>query len=125
MKKKKPINRHNYYIQSVDFSPVIEQRFKLLLILLFVLTSIIIIFLYYFQIVKKDYYQLQVDNLSEKIVESDSAPRGRIYDRNGNILVDNQPVKTIYYKKPTGISMNEEIVLAYKVAELIDVDYSS
>ena len=90
MKKKKPINRHNYYIQSVDFSPVIEQRFKLLLILLFVLTSIIIIFLYYFQIVKKDYYQLQVDNLSEKIVESDSAPRGRIYDRNGNILVDNQ-----------------------------------
>ena len=125
MKKKKQINRHNYYVEQLNYSPIIEQRYKLLMVLIFALSSIIVIFLYYFQIVKKDYYQSQVDNLSEKIVESDSSPRGRIYDRNGNILVDNKPVKTIYYKKPTGISMNEEIALAYEVAKLIDVDYSS
>ena len=125
MKKKKPINRYNYYVQPTNFSPVIEQRYKILLVLVFVLTSIIVIFLYYSQIIKKEYYQQQVNNLSEIIVESDSAPRGRIYDRNGKLLVDNKPVKTIYYKKPTGISMNEEIALAYKVAKIIDVDYST
>ena len=125
MKKKKQINRYNYYVQPTNYSPIIEKRYKLLLILVFVLTSIIVIFLYYSQIVKKSYYQNQVDMLSEKIIESDSAPRGRIYDRNGKILVDNKAVKTIYYKKPANIKMSEEIDLAYKVAELIDVDYSS
>lgn len=124
MKKKKHINKYNYYVQPVDFSPIIEKRYKILLILVFLLTSIIVIFLYYSQIVKNKYYQTQVDMLSEKIVESDSAPRGRIYDRNGNILADNQAVKTITYKKPAGIKMSKEIALAYQVAKLIDIDYS-
>ena len=123
--KKKRINRFNYYVQPTNFSPIIEKRYKLLLIFVFILTSVIVIFLYYTQIVKNSYYQNQVDTLSEKIIESDSAPRGRIYDRNGKLLVDNQAIKTIYYKKPANIKMSEEISLAYKVADLIDVDYSN
>ena len=125
MKKKRQINRFNYYVQPVDFSPIIEKRYKFLLIFIFLFMSIIVIFLYYFQIVKNKYYQNEVNKLSVRIVESDSAPRGRIYDRNGKIIVDNKAVKTITYKKPSNISMNEEIALAYKVAKLIDVDYTN
>ena len=61
---------------------------------------------------------------TEKTVESTSAPRGRIYDRNYNLLVDNEGVKTIYYKKQNGITNKEEIELAYTVADNINLDYS-
>ena len=40
------------------------------------------------------------------------------------MLVDNKAIKTIYYKKQSGITKSEEIELAYKVGEIIDVDYS-
>ena len=45
------------------------------------------------------------------------------YDRNYKLLVDNEAIKTIYYKKEPGIKTKEEIALAYKVGSLIDVDY--
>ena len=42
----------------------------------------------------------------------------------GRIIVDNKAVKTIYYKKEVNISTKEEVVMAYKVAELLDVNFS-
>lgn len=61
---------------------------------------------------------------TEKTIESTSAPRGRIYDRNHKLLVDNEGIKTIYYKKQNGITTKEEIELAYEVSNNIDIDYS-
>lgn len=125
MKKKKQINKYNYYVSATDYAPIIEKRYKVLLIFIFVLMSILTITLYFYQIIKNKYYLNEVSKLNEKIVEGETSPRGRIYDRNGNILVDNVAVKTVYYKKPANITMQEEIELSYKVAELIDVDYSN
>lgn len=125
MKSKKHINKYNYYVKNIDFSPIIEKRYRILLILVFVLMLILTINLYYIQIVKNKYYNQLVSELSETIVEGETAPRGRIYDRNGNILVDNVGVKVIYYKKTNKITTKKEIDLAYKVANLIDVDYSN
>ena len=48
---------------------------------------------------KKEFYQTKLIELTDVIVYGDSAPRGRIYDRNGLLLVDNEPTKIIYYKK--------------------------
>ena len=80
--------------------------------------------LYYVQIISNAYYKNQLSELTQIIVEGSSAPRGRIYDRKGRIIVDNKAVKTIYYKKEPNISTKEEVVMAYKVAELLDVNYS-
>lgn len=123
MKKKRNINKYHYYNVLKDFSPVIEKRYRILLVFTFFLMCVIIIYLYYIQIIKKNYYQEVVEELSQIVVEGETAPRGRIYDRNGNVLVDNEAIKTIYYKKPNGISYEEEIELAYKISEMIDVDY--
>ena len=68
-------------------------------------------------------YNKLLDNLTIKTIESNSTPRGRIYDRNYNLLVDNEAIKTIYYKKPNNITTKEEIETAYKVAEYIEVNY--
>ena len=68
-------------------------------------------------------YNEKLTYATEKKIEGTSAPRGRIYDRNYNLLVDNQAIKTIYYKK-SGATTKEEIALAYQVANLINVEYS-
>ena len=46
--------------------------------------------------IKNDYYKEKVTELQKKIVEGESTPRGRIYDRNYKLIVDNVPIKTIY-----------------------------
>ncbi len=79
--------------------------------------------LFYLQIMKDDEYNSMLVSITEKKIKGASAPRGRIYDRNHRLLVDNKAIKSIYYKKKNGVSREEEIELAYKVAELIEVDY--
>ena len=100
----------------------IENRYKFLIVLIIILLGIIIGYLFYIQIVKNEYFKEKVEKSTIKIVEGDSAPRGRIYDRYGRLIVDNIAVKTIVYKK-TGLSSKEEVELAYKVSKMIDVNY--
>ena len=53
-----------------------------------------------------------------------TAPRGRIYDRNNNLLVDNIVVPSINYLKPSKITTIEELNIAKKLSELLEIDYS-
>lgn len=69
-----------------------------------------------------NYYIKILDSLTEVIVEGESAPRGRIYDRNYNLLVDNEAVPVIYYQKTKNITNKQEVELAYKMIEYIDLD---
>lgn len=73
-------------------------------------------------IIDNDYYKKSLEKLTEVIAYGESSPRGRIYDRNYNILVDNKAVPVIYYKKKDGITTKEEIELAYQILEHIDID---
>ena len=66
----------------------------------------------------------KVKILSYNIIEKDNGPRGRIYDRNYNIIVDNKSLKTIIYKKEKGISKKDMIKVAEKLVEHLELDYS-
>ncbi len=70
------------------------------------------------------YYQDVLRSKQEKIITLASAPRGRILDRNGNILVDNIGVKTIVYQKLPNISDKEEIAIAKKLASLLNIEFT-
>jgi len=76
-------------------------------------------------IIDSDKYKESLDVLTFDLVEGSIAPRGRIYDRNYNILVDNKAVPVIYYKKMDGVTAREEISLAYSILEHIIIDSSS
>lgn len=116
--------RYSYYNKYKDMKEVIEKRYNILMILIIVIIMIMIANLFYVQIIQNEYYINQVEKLTENTVEGSSAPRGRIYDRNHRLIVDNIPVKVIYYKKPNGITTEQELALAMKVAEYISVDYT-
>lgn len=100
----------------------VEKRYKVLIIVIILVFSLLIGYLFYVQVVNNKLFKDKVVLATIPIVYGDSAPRGRIYDRNGKLIVDNICVKTIVYKK-IGLSVLEEIDLAYKVSEYIDVNY--
>ena len=108
-----------------NLSEIITKRYLFITIILVLLFSIIAIRLFKLQIIDYEDYQNKLTVATEKTVEGASAPRGRIYDRNYNLLVDNEAIKTIYYKKQSGITTEEEIVLAYKIGAILEVDYQN
>ncbi len=128
MKKnnKKMINKIKHYkkYSKNDITPVINARYKILSIIIIIIFIVLSCSLYYVQIYKNDYYKEQLKILSKIVIDGGSAARGRIYDRNGRVIVDNKAVKTIYYKKKVGVKTNEEVIMAYKIAKILDIDYS-
>ena len=82
------------------------------------------IFLLKNMILSNNYYKNKLNDLTNIIVYGDSSPRGKIYDRNHKLLVDNERVLQITYKKDNKLSKNDEIELASIVSKHIDLDYS-
>lgn len=102
----------------------LRQKINFLTLLIYICFFIIGIRLFYLQIIKHDYYVNLLKNLNEKIVYGDTTPRGKIYDRNGKLIVDNKLVKTIYFKNVDKLSNKDLIKLAYSIKDNIELDYS-
>lgn len=129
IKKKKTTKRntkisYSYLNKQRDIKETIEKRYNILIMIIITIILIMVLNLFFIQILKNEHYVEQVAKLSENTVEGSTAPRGRIYDRNHKLIVDNKPIKIIYYRKTEGLSALEEAKLAKKVAGMIEVDYS-
>ena len=120
--KIKPLNKIEK--PSKYLEDIIEKRYLFISIILVIFFIVIGVKLFNLQILSYDKYNEKLVSATEKTIEGSSSPRGRIYDRNYNLLVDNKAIKTIYYKKQANITTKEEIDLAYQVGKIIDVDYS-
>lgn len=68
-------------------------------------------------------YKAELKKLTSQVVYGNSSPRGRIYDRNHKLLVDNKEVPIIIYNKNKK-SSKKEIELAYKIGNIISIDFS-
>lgn len=103
---------------------ILNRKITILEILIIILFLVIIYFLIDTIYIKKNYYISKLDELTNNTIYGSSAPRGRIYDKNYNILVDNIAVKVIYYQKEEDVTIKEEIELAYSLIDKIDLDYN-
>ena len=92
---------------------------------MFFLFFIIFLRITYITIFKNKFYEEELNNLVYASIEGESAPRGRIYDRNYKLLVDNVGVKSIYYKRKSGVSKSDEIEIAKKLTEVLELDYNN
>ena len=70
-----------------------EDRFFATKIILFILMLILFLKLFYLTVVKGDYYSEMSENTRIRDIEI-AAPRGNIYDRNGEIIATNKTVFT-------------------------------
>lgn len=71
--------------------------------------------------IKKDYYNQLLKEKTEIYISGSSAPRGRILDRKGRVIVDNIGVKTIVYHKLANVTTKEELKIAQMVASNLDL----
>ena len=81
----------------------------------------IILYFIYFMVSKNDFYQNEYERLSNQYLYGWTAPRGRILDVNGNVLVDNEAVSVLAYSKSSSTTVTKEVELAKKINELIEV----
>lgn len=129
LKIKKSQRKQNYKSfnrkKERNVTSIILKRYYILIGIIVFAMFVLLVDLAYVQLFRNKYYRKRVEQLNTKIVQGSSAPRGRIYDRNHKLLVDNTPVKTIYYKKQTGVTTKEEIELAYSLANVLEINTSS
>lgn len=114
--------KYSYYKAFKDINEVIVKRYNILISLIIFVMAILVINLFYIQVIKNNYYKNKINTLTKNIVYGSTAPRGRIYDRNGNLLVDNKAIKVIYYKKNKNVSVETEIELADLLSTKLEID---
>ena len=82
--------------------------------------SAVIVRLGYVQIVRGEEYKNEVEKKENSTI-SNPVPRGKIFDRNGEAVVDNEPIRTITFTKMKGSTAEDRLETAKKLADLIDV----
>ncbi|VUC70602.1 penicillin-binding protein 3 [Macrococcoides caseolyticum] len=97
-----------------------NRRIGVIFMAIVSLLIILVLRLGYLQIVKGEAYRQAVDN-NENIEVNESVPRGRIYDRNGKLLVDNTSKKSITYTRDRMTTSKEILIIAKKLQKIIDM----
>lgn len=101
-----------------------DKRFSFISIIITFTFIIIFVQISRLIIVEGKSYESKLKDLTYSIVEGDSAPRGRIYDRNHNLIVDNKAIPTIVYNKNKKSTVSDELSYAYEISKIIEVDHS-
>ena len=114
MRKKKPKN----------IDTIISHRFTILLSLMILFFVIITIKMTNIMLFEEDTYEASLNHLTYTQVTGTSTPRGRIYDRNYNIIVDNKSLKTITYQKSKNTTSEEMIQVANSLSPHIELNTS-
>lgn len=99
----------------------IPFRLNFMFFLIFILFSSLIIRLGIVQIVYGDDYLREVDR-TENDVANTPVPRGKMYDRNLNPVVDNEPLNAITYTKYPNTKTADMVKTAEILATLIKQD---
>ena len=106
-----------------NYDIIIKKRFIFLLVLVLISFSFVLFHITKVMLFQELEFDSSLDDLTYTEVKGTSTPRGRIYDRNYNIIVDNKSLKTIVYQKKKGTSNLEMIDVASRLSPHIDVDF--
>jgi penicillin-binding protein A len=98
----------------------ISVRLNVLFLIVFVCFSILVIKLGTLQIIKGEDYRKEISRTENHII-SEPVPRGKIYDRNGKIVVDNMGKYAISYTKAKGATQEEILNVAKKLSKILEV----
>ena len=97
----------------------IAFRMNILFFSIFLLFSVLIFRLGFLQIVQGEEFVRELER-TEEVPINTSVPRGRIYDSEGRILVDNEPQNAITYTKLQTTKQEEMLDIAEILASIIE-----
>lgn len=95
-------------------------RLNMLFFVVFLLFSMLILRLGMVQIVYGDDYKREIERTEDVTVNS-PVPRGKMFDRNGKVIVDNTPQNAITFTN-NGYKQDEMLEVAERLAQLIEKD---
>ncbi|AXO98680.1 peptidoglycan D,D-transpeptidase FtsI family protein [Bacillus anthracis] len=98
----------------------VTMRLNILFFCVFILFSAMIIQLGKVQIIDGETYKNEVEKRENATVNL-SVPRGKIFDREGNPVVDNKSLRTITYTKMKGVKSEEILKTARQLADIIEI----
>jgi penicillin-binding protein A len=96
----------------------VPVRLNMLFFIVFLLFSTLILRLGIVQIVYGEDYRREVER-TEDVTVNTPVPRGRIYDRHYNVIVDNTPLNAITYTRTNSTKVDEMLEVAEKLAKFI------
>ncbi|WP_435994466.1 peptidoglycan D,D-transpeptidase FtsI family protein [Rossellomorea sp. LjRoot5] len=99
----------------------VPVRMNLLFFAVFLLFSLLVLRLGLVQIVNGESYKKEVDR-TEDVVVNTGVPRGKMYDRYGNVIVDNIPLNAVTYTRANNTKIDEMIEVASKLSRFIEKD---
>lgn len=111
-------------MKKEDEKDITKKRIIVLSVFIFILFLVLIFRISYLQLFDVKASVKKLEELSTKTVYGPSMPRGRILDRNYNVIVDNEGINVITYKKESGTTTKDEIEMAYELAQKLDVSYT-
>lgn len=103
---------------------ITKNRIIVILVFMFAIFLVLIFRISYLQLFNTKASVANLEKLSTKTVYGSTMPRGRIYDRNYNVIVDNVGTNMISYKREPGVKTKDEIDYAYILAEKLDIDFA-
>lgn len=96
-------------------------RTNIIFFIVFLLFSMLIFQLGVVQILNGEEFQEEIDKTIQDTTKI-PVPRGKIYDRNENLVVDNKALYSITYTPPKGVQPQDRLDLAEKLAKFISMD---
>lgn len=98
----------------------VSFRFNMLFFVVFCLFSLLILRLGVVQIVYGDDYKREIQR-TDDVTVNNPVPRGKMYDRNGKVIVDNTPLNAITYTKKQNANALDLLKTAEKLSNLISM----
>ncbi len=99
----------------------IPLRINIIFFVVFILFSVLVVQLGVVQILQGESFQEEIDRTIKDISRS-PVPRGKIFDRNGKIIVDNKPLYSITYTPPKRVQAEDKLELAEELTNFLVVD---
>ncbi|MDN3426825.1 penicillin-binding protein 2 [Microbacterium sp. APC 3898] len=117
----KPPQKRRISLARVKLQSNTVFRMNILFFTIFLLFSVLILRLGFLQIVKGEDYARAIAR-TEEVPVNTSVPRGRIFDSEGRIQVNNTPVNAITYTAMQTTKREEMLTVAKELAKLIEKD---
>lgn len=115
---RKPPNKRAQSVKAKQRANI-AFRMNILFFSIFLLFTLLILRLGYLQIVKGEDYTKELER-KEEVPVNTSVPRGRVFDSEGRILVDNEPQLAITYTKMQTTKSEDMYTIAEELSDLID-----
>ncbi len=110
--------------KETDYQKIFANRIRIFLLGISLVFLVVLFQLFRIQVIENENYVEKLESFTQ-LTQNMASPRGKIFDRYGEIMVTNTERLAIVYFPPANLTSSMEWDLAYKMADTFEFDYSN